>query len=110
MDDPSGRCANCIRLKKECNFFPVDQQPSLEKRSRSDSKADATLNGASASASSSPGLQEGRTVEQGDNSHLLSLDTFASGQEATNLTSYSGPMMSQFGRGTQLRFAALASH
>ena len=23
-DDPSGRCSNCIRLKKECNFFPVD--------------------------------------------------------------------------------------
>ncbi|KAI9725708.1 MAG: hypothetical protein M1828_002591 [Chrysothrix sp. TS-e1954] len=24
-DDPSGRCSNCIRLKKECNFYPVDQ-------------------------------------------------------------------------------------
>ncbi|KAL9089204.1 MAG: hypothetical protein Q9159_002675 [Coniocarpon cinnabarinum] len=23
-DDPTGRCSNCIRLKKECNFFPVD--------------------------------------------------------------------------------------
>ncbi|KAF2666450.1 hypothetical protein BT63DRAFT_59190 [Microthyrium microscopicum] len=23
-EDPQGRCANCIRLKKECIFFPVD--------------------------------------------------------------------------------------
>lgn len=23
-DDPQGRCSNCIRLKKECNFFPVE--------------------------------------------------------------------------------------
>ncbi|KAF2873075.1 hypothetical protein BDV95DRAFT_490388 [Massariosphaeria phaeospora] len=26
-DDPQGRCANCIRLKKECNFYPVEQNP-----------------------------------------------------------------------------------
>jgi hypothetical protein len=25
-EDPQGRCANCIRLKKECVFFPVDHQ------------------------------------------------------------------------------------
>lgn len=24
-EDPSGRCSNCIRLKKECNFYPVEQ-------------------------------------------------------------------------------------
>ena len=24
-DDAQGRCANCIRLKKECNFYPVEQ-------------------------------------------------------------------------------------
>ena len=23
-DHPSGRCSNCIRLKKECNFYPVE--------------------------------------------------------------------------------------
>ena len=27
-DDPTGRCSNCIRLKKECNFFPVDSSMS----------------------------------------------------------------------------------
>lgn len=26
-DEATGRCANCIRLKKECNFYPVDQAP-----------------------------------------------------------------------------------
>ncbi|KEF61404.1 uncharacterized protein A1O9_02970, partial [Exophiala aquamarina CBS 119918] len=26
FDDQSGRCQNCIRLKKDCHFFPVDQQ------------------------------------------------------------------------------------
>jgi len=26
-EDPGGRCANCIRLKKECNFYPVEHQP-----------------------------------------------------------------------------------
>jgi hypothetical protein len=26
-DDPQGRCANCIRLKKECNFYPVEHNP-----------------------------------------------------------------------------------
>ncbi|KAF2839755.1 hypothetical protein M501DRAFT_932757 [Patellaria atrata CBS 101060] len=25
-NDPQGRCSNCIRLKKECNFYPVEQQ------------------------------------------------------------------------------------
>jgi len=29
-EDPSGRCANCIRLKKECNFFPVEHNPELQ--------------------------------------------------------------------------------
>lgn len=32
-DDPHGRCSNCIRLKKECNFYPVDQQPETAKSS-----------------------------------------------------------------------------
>ncbi|RYO21769.1 hypothetical protein AA0111_g9623 [Alternaria arborescens] len=28
-DDPAGRCSNCIRLKKECNFYPVEHNPDL---------------------------------------------------------------------------------
>lgn len=28
-NETTGRCANCIRLKKECNFYPVDQPPDV---------------------------------------------------------------------------------
>ncbi|KAH9819757.1 GAL4-like Zn(II)2Cys6 (or C6 zinc) binuclear cluster DNA-binding domain [Teratosphaeria destructans] len=30
--DPQSRCQNCIRLKKECVFYPVDQQSAIENR------------------------------------------------------------------------------
>ena len=33
-DDPSGRCSNCIRLKKECIFCPVDQSATGKNGSR----------------------------------------------------------------------------
>ena len=36
-DDAQGRCENCIRLRKECQFYPVDQQPPIEKKPRSSS-------------------------------------------------------------------------
>ncbi|KAF2257128.1 hypothetical protein BU26DRAFT_36586 [Trematosphaeria pertusa] len=51
-DEPTGRCANCIRLKKECNFYPVDQNP---ENPRPQTGAIKDVNpGASASATSSP--------------------------------------------------------
>ncbi|CAK4033816.1 hypothetical protein DOTSEDRAFT_68103, partial [Lecanosticta acicola] len=34
-DDREGRCQNCIRLKKECVFYPVDQQAVIDARSES---------------------------------------------------------------------------
>ena len=37
-DDAQGRCENCIRLRKECQYFPVDQQPPVEKKSRPSSR------------------------------------------------------------------------
>lgn len=52
-DDLQNRCANCIRLKKDCNFFPVDQQPQLERRPRTSSRTDTM---ASSSSDSSPAL------------------------------------------------------
>lgn len=39
-DDTEGRCENCIRLRKDCQFFPVDQQPPIEKKSRPSSRLD----------------------------------------------------------------------
>ncbi|KAL3712873.1 hypothetical protein TMatcc_001575 [Talaromyces marneffei ATCC 18224] len=32
-DDSQGRCENCIRLRKECQFYPVDQQPPTDRKS-----------------------------------------------------------------------------
>ena len=60
-DDSQGRCANCIRLKKECNFFPVDQQPPVERRPRTGSRVDV---GASSSSDSSPAMHGGHMFTQ----------------------------------------------
>lgn len=51
--DAQGRCENCIRLKKECNFYPVDQQPPVEKKSRSGSKVESVSSGPSSAPSPS---------------------------------------------------------
>ncbi|KAI9822940.1 MAG: hypothetical protein M1832_002965 [Thelocarpon impressellum] len=58
-EDPTGRCLNCIRLKKECNFFPVDQQPQPDHSSRSGSKIGRVSSNDSSSASPSPPLPVG---------------------------------------------------
>lgn len=49
--DAQNRCSNCIRLKKECNFYPVDQQPQVEPKRRSSKTQSGT---GRVSASSSP--------------------------------------------------------
>jgi hypothetical protein len=48
-----GRCANCIRLKKECNFFPVDQGATTDQRGNF-SKMDTASNPQTVSSQSSP--------------------------------------------------------
>lgn len=52
-DDPQGRCSNCIRLKKECNFYPVEQQNPGESRSQA-AKRGSVSQVPSSSSSSSP--------------------------------------------------------
>ncbi|KAF4537403.1 Zn2 cys6 DNA-binding protein [Lasiodiplodia theobromae] len=52
-DDAQGRCSNCIRLKKECNFYPVEQQNPGESRSQA-AKRGSVSQVASSSSSSSP--------------------------------------------------------
>ncbi|KAL3424830.1 hypothetical protein PVAG01_04111 [Phlyctema vagabunda] len=49
--DAQNRCANCIRLKKECNFVPVDQQH--QDSSRRSSKAQSGTGQVSESSSPS---------------------------------------------------------
>ncbi|CAK7202195.1 hypothetical protein SEUCBS139899_004917 [Sporothrix eucalyptigena] len=54
--DIQGRCVNCIRLKKECSFYPVDQQPPPDARKNSTSRSSVGHHppaAASASASAS---------------------------------------------------------
>ena len=57
QNDVQGRCINCIRLKKECSFYPVDQQPPLDTRQKSTSRS--SVGPKIASASSSPAMQAG---------------------------------------------------
>ena len=58
--DTKGRCSNCIRLKKECKFFPVDQQPPSDPKRRN-SKAQSGTGGAS--ESSTPSNSSGQLPE-----------------------------------------------
>ena len=66
-DDAQGRCSNCIRLKKECKFYAVDQQPPTERRPRSGSKTDTSSNELETPHSLSPGRIGGQMVEQVEN-------------------------------------------
>ncbi|KAF2036072.1 hypothetical protein EK21DRAFT_52410 [Setomelanomma holmii] len=52
-DDPQGRCANCIRLKKECNFYPVEHNPDMP-HSQTVSTKDTTPGQPLTPATSSP--------------------------------------------------------
>ncbi|KAL1960474.1 hypothetical protein VTO42DRAFT_7773 [Malbranchea cinnamomea] len=63
--DPQGRCENCIRLKKECHFYPVDQQPPIDKKGRPVSKADIASADA-VLATTPPILGPGTAVDQKD--------------------------------------------
>ncbi|KAL8683472.1 MAG: hypothetical protein Q9186_000512 [Xanthomendoza sp. 1 TL-2023] len=73
LDDPQNRCSNCIRLKKECCFFPVDQQPQMDRRPRTGSKAGSGE--ASASSSSSPALAGGPVIDNFAQFHPLPLSS-----------------------------------
>jgi len=53
QDEPTGRCANCIRLKKECNFYPVDQAPEPQRTQPGPAK-EASAGAPSSSNTSSP--------------------------------------------------------
>lgn len=54
QDDPQRRCSNCIRLKKECNFYPVEQTNPPDQRPQATPKVDAGVGAPSVSTPSSP--------------------------------------------------------
>lgn len=62
--DSEDRCQNCIRLKKECVFYPVDQQQMLDNRSQSGAKSGAGSVPSSAVSPSPPELASGRPFER----------------------------------------------
>jgi hypothetical protein len=54
-EDPQGRCANCIRLKKECNFYPVNTESAPQELRASSASRKGTQSGApSTSGPASP--------------------------------------------------------
>ncbi|KAF4337074.1 hypothetical protein FBEOM_9063 [Fusarium beomiforme] len=61
-NDTQGRCINCIRLKKDCSFFPVDQASVDDSRGRQTSKSTTAPKGKS--ATSSPATPISNLVEQ----------------------------------------------
>ena len=76
-EDAQGRCTNCIRLKKECNFYPVDQAPPVEAKSSQQGHRDTGMSGApSVSSQSSPHIsgasQPGSIADEAVHMHLQS--------------------------------------
>ena len=76
-DDPQNRCSNCIRLKRECNFYAVDQQPPVERRPRTGSKTDGKSGGTSTSSSISP-------RPAGEFDHMQRMNQYQSVQDGFN--------------------------
>lgn len=111
-DDIHGRCSNCIRLKKECNFFPVDQQPpSLDRRPRSGSKNDGLSNEASTSSSSSPALAGGHMIEQVENfNHFRPLAVSAGPDFPCSTDPLSASLISPMSQGTSLSHWRYSDH
>ncbi|PWW78402.1 hypothetical protein C7212DRAFT_315641 [Tuber magnatum] len=82
----TGRCSNCIRLKKDCNFYPVEN---TDRRPKSPPKLDTPNNnnndGGSAESSPSPGFGQGQVHQNPDESPESDPVTPASAQPISNI-------------------------
>ncbi|OLN94303.1 hypothetical protein CCHL11_02970 [Colletotrichum chlorophyti] len=68
--DVQGRCVNCIRLKKECSFYPVDQPPPPQTTDpRSKALPRASVGSNVTSASSSPAMPAGHPLDVSHHQH-----------------------------------------
>ncbi|KAJ5484725.1 hypothetical protein N7539_004713 [Penicillium diatomitis] len=98
-DDAQGRCENCIRLRKECQFFPVDQQPPIEKKSRPSSGMDA---GSAPSATtpmslpSSPNSMNPESTEPYYSYNSMSMNVSTSEMAVFNPGAFAPTQMSSF--------------
>ncbi|RFU73888.1 fungal zn binuclear cluster domain containing [Trichoderma arundinaceum] len=61
--EDQNRCVNCIRLKKECSFHPVDQQQPYDQKLPPQTPTPGGSN--VVTASSSPAISRGSSVDQG---------------------------------------------
>lgn len=97
-DDPQGRCENCIRLRKECQFFPVDQQPPVEKKSRPSSRLETASTDPSTASSSPPNVTG---VEQAEPFYPYQPMPLGSNPDvgAFNAATFSGNPMAPFSPG-----------
>lgn len=108
-DDAQHRCSNCIRLKKECNFFPVDQQPQVERRPRTGSKLEH--NGeASTSSSSSPAIGGGSSIDPINHFHHYPPLPLSTQDYPSTTSSMNGDLVSPVGRGPTSHRAFEFSH
>lgn len=104
QDDAQGRCENCIRLRKECHFFPVDQQPPVEKRSRPGSKLETPSTDPSTASSSPPALGAGGAIDPGETMYPYQPMPLSSAADmsAFNPAAFAGGSMSPFSPGWSL--------
>ncbi|ETS04521.1 hypothetical protein M419DRAFT_53472, partial [Trichoderma reesei RUT C-30] len=63
--EDQNRCVNCIRLKKECSFHPVDQQQPYDQKQPPQTPGSSST----VTASSSPAISRGSSVDQGLQRH-----------------------------------------
>ncbi|KAL7784074.1 hypothetical protein V8C37DRAFT_406464 [Trichoderma ceciliae] len=61
--EDQNRCVNCIRLKKDCSFHPVDQQQPYDQKLPPQTPTPGGSN--IATSSSSPAISRGSSVDQG---------------------------------------------
>lgn len=65
-DDRHGRCSNCIRLKKECNFYPVEHNPDMPPSQSVSSKSNSAVQPATPVSSSPRNPLSGSGDAMGD--------------------------------------------
>lgn len=102
--DVPNRCVNCIRLKKECSFYPVDQQPGTDTRPKAPSRPTGGPN--ASSASSSPAVGNGSPA--GTPSAVMGSGISASNSQGPNADYFSSDASGKYGiRGTRLKACSL---
>ncbi|CAO2651060.1 Nn.00g093570.m01.CDS01 [Neocucurbitaria sp. VM-36] len=84
-DDPQSRCANCIRLKKECNFYPVEHNPEMQRSQAAGSKD------TSPGQPATPGTSSPRHLPSGSGDNVGEFRTPFAGTSAAQPSNYGYP-------------------